>query len=103
MIARIWRGRTRIEHANEYTEYMRETGVAGQRGIPGNRGSMIWRREVGSEAEFVVISLWQTMEAVKAFAGERPEVAMYYPEDEKYLLELEPEVLLYEVPVYEID
>ena len=64
---------------------------------------MIWRREVGSEAEFVVVSLWETLEAVKAFAGERPEVAVYYPEDEKYLLELEPEVLHYEVPVYEID
>jgi heme-degrading monooxygenase HmoA len=103
MIARIWRGRTRIEHADEYTKYIRETGVAGQRGTPGNRGSMIWRREVGNEAEFIVVSLWQTLEAVKAFAGERQQTAVYYPEDEKYLLELEPEVLHYEVPVYEID
>jgi heme-degrading monooxygenase HmoA len=103
MIARIWRGRTRIEQAAEYTEYMRKTGVAGQRRTPGNRGSMIWRRDDGPEAEFLVVSLWQTMEAVKAFAGERPEVAVYYPEDEKYLLELEPEVLHYEVPVCEID
>jgi heme-degrading monooxygenase HmoA len=103
MIARIWRGRTRIEQADEYTEYMRKTGVVGQRRTPGNCGSMIWRREVGSEAEFMVVSLWQTLEAVKAFAGERPEVAVYYPDDEQYLLELEPEVLHYEVPVYEID
>lgn len=103
MIARVWRGRTRIEHADEYTQYMRKTGVAGQRTTPGNRGSMIWRRDDGEQAEFLVISLWETLEAVKAFAGERPDVAVYYPEDEKYLLELEPHVVHYEVPVYEID
>ncbi|MGD2153717.1 MAG: antibiotic biosynthesis monooxygenase [Gemmatimonadales bacterium] len=103
MIARVWRGRTRIEQADEYTEYMRKTGVATQRRTPGNRGSMIWRRDDDDEAEFFVISLWQTLEAVKAFAGERPEVAVYYPEDEKYLLELEPEVLHYEVPAYDVD
>lgn len=103
MIARIWHGRTRIEHADEYAEYMRETGVTGQRGTPGNRGSMIWRREIGSEAEFLVVSLWETLEAVKAFAGDRYETAVYYPEDESYLLELEPKVAHYEVLVYEVD
>lgn len=103
MIARIWRGRTRAGQAAEYTDYIKKTGIVAQRRTPGNRGSMIWRREDGNEAEFLVISLWQTLEAVKAFAGERPLVAVYYPEDEKYLLELEPEVLHYEVPVYEVD
>jgi heme-degrading monooxygenase HmoA len=103
MIARIWHGRTRIEHADEYAEYIRETGVAGQRGTTGNRGSMVWRREDGDEAEFVVVSLWETLAAVKAFAGDNYETAVYYPEDEKYLLELKPEVLHYEVAVCEID
>ncbi len=103
MIARIWHGRTRIEQADDYTDYIRRTGVAGQRRTPGNRGSMVWRRDDGEVAEFVVVSLWETLEAVRAFAGERPETAVYYPEDEKYLLEFEPEVLHYDVPVCEID
>ncbi|MGD2215891.1 MAG: antibiotic biosynthesis monooxygenase [Gemmatimonadales bacterium] len=103
MIARIWHGRTRIEHADEYAEYIRKTGVAGQRGIAGNLGSMVWRREDGNETEFVVVSLWETLAAVTAFAGDKYEAAVYYPEDEKYLLELEPEVLHYEVLVYEVD
>lgn len=99
MIARIWRGRTRAEHAGEYAAYVNETGVTQQRGTPGNRGSMIFTREQGDEVEFLVVSLWDSLEAVRAFAGERPETAVYYPEDERFLLNLEPEVRHYEVPV----
>ncbi|NIR43225.1 MAG: antibiotic biosynthesis monooxygenase, partial [Gemmatimonadetes bacterium] len=96
MIARIWHGRTRIEHLDEYTDYIEKSGIAGLRGTPGNRAAMIFRRENGAEAEFLVVSFWESMEAVKAFAGEPLERAVYYPEDEKYLLEFEPEVVHYE-------
>ena len=99
MIARIWRGRTRAEHADEYAEYVNKTGVTEQRGTPGNHGSMVLRRVDGDEAEFLVVSLWESWDAVRAFAGERPEVAVYYPEDESFLLELEPEVCHYEVSI----
>lgn len=102
MIGRIWRGRTRAEDADEYVSYMHETGVTGQRATPGNLGSMIFRRESGGEAEFLVISLWESLDAVRAFAGERPEVAVYYPEDERFLLEFEPEVRHYEVSVADL-
>ena len=103
MIARIWRGRTRPEHADEYADYMRETGVADHRATPGNRGSMILKRETGGEVEFLVVSLWATMEEVHNFAGEDPEVAVYFPEDEKYLLELEPDVRHYDITTFEVD
>jgi heme-degrading monooxygenase HmoA len=102
MIARIWRGRTRAEDGDAYVEYVNETGVAQHRQTPGNRGSMILRREVGNEVEFLVFSLWESLDAVRAFAGERPEVAVYYPEDEKFLLALEPEVHHYEVAVADL-
>jgi heme-degrading monooxygenase HmoA len=102
MIARIWRGRTRAENADEYVEYVNETGVAQHRRTQGNHGSMVLRREVGGEVEFLVVSLWESLDAVRAFAGERPEVAVYYPEDEKFLLELEPEVRHYEVSVADL-
>lgn len=102
MIARIWRGRTRAEQADEYVEYVNATGIRQQRGTQGNLGSLILTRTNGDEVEFVVFSLWESLDAVRAFAGERPEVAVYYPNDEKFLLEFEPEVLHYEVPVAEL-
>lgn len=63
---------------------------------------MILTRENGDEVEFLVVSLWESLDVVRAFAGERPEVAVYYPEDEKFLLEFEPEVRHYEVAVAEL-
>ena len=102
MIARIWRGRTRAEDADGYVEYVNRTGLAQHRRTQGNHGSMILRRKFGGEVEFLVVSLWESLDAVRAFAGERPEIAVYYPEDEKFLLELEPEVRHYEVSVADL-
>lgn len=101
MIARIWLGRTRVEDAEEYLEYVKKTGVTQQRATLGNRSSMVLTREIGDEVEFLVLSVWESLAAVRAFAGDRPEVAVYYPEDERFLLELEPEVRHYEVSVGE--
>jgi heme-degrading monooxygenase HmoA len=99
MIARMWRGRIRSNDAPEYLEYVKETGIQEQRRTPGNRGSMILQRDLGDETEILVVSLWETLESVRAFAGEPIEQAVYYPQDEKYLLELEAEVAHYEVAV----
>jgi heme-degrading monooxygenase HmoA len=99
MIARMWRGRIRSNDAPEYVAYVNETGIQEQRRTPGNRGSMILQRDLGDETEILVVSLWETLESVRAFAGEPIEQAVYYPRDEAYLLELEPEVAHYEVAV----
>jgi heme-degrading monooxygenase HmoA len=53
---------------------------------------MLLTRETGDEVEFLVFSLWEALDALRAFADGHPEVAVYYPDDEKFLLELEPEV-----------
>lgn len=98
MIARIWHGRTRAEHANEYADYVNRTGIEQQRKTPGNLGSLLLRRTADDETHFLVVSLWGSMEDIKAFAGERPEIAVYYPQDEAFLLEFEPEVHHWEVP-----
>jgi heme-degrading monooxygenase HmoA len=102
VIARVWHGRTLAGHADEYEQYVNKTGVTQQRRTPGNSGSMILRRQKGDEAEFLVVSFWESWDAVRAFAGERPEVAVYYPEDEKFLLEFEPEVRHYDVPFLDL-
>jgi heme-degrading monooxygenase HmoA len=99
MIVRIWRGRTKATQADGYTEYMKQTGIDGLRRTPGNRRAMILRSDGADETEFLVVSFWDTMESILAFAGERPEEAVYYPEDDRYLLEMERTVRHYEVAV----
>ena len=96
MIARLWHGRTPAAKADEYLEYVKQTGVAGQRRSPGNMASLVLRRTEGEEAHFWVLSIWKSMDAVRAFAGATPEVAVYYPRDDEYLLEREPHVEHYE-------
>ncbi len=97
MIARIWHGRTPAEKADDYLEYIKRTGIAEYRSVEGNRGQYILRKIDGDVADFTVLSLWESMDAVRAFAGSEPEKPVYYPEDEEYLLELEDEVAHYDV------
>jgi heme-degrading monooxygenase HmoA len=97
MIARIWHGRTAAEKADGYYEYLNETGIPGYREIEGNRGVTVLRRIEGETAHFLILSLWESKEVIMKFAGAEIEKARYYPEDEAYLLELEPSVAHYEV------
>lgn len=97
MIARIWRGITPKEKADDYLVYLDQTGLADYAKTPGNRGVTVLRRDQGEHCEIVLMSLWDSMSAVREFAGENPEKAVYYPEDEQYLLQMEPLVRHYEV------
>jgi heme-degrading monooxygenase HmoA len=98
-IARTWRGRTRTADGEAYTAYLEETGVRELRATPGNERVLILRRMDGDEAEFCVISLWRDMASISAFAGEDPTRARYFPEDERYLLEMTPDVIHYDVAI----
>ncbi|MGH2676004.1 MAG: antibiotic biosynthesis monooxygenase family protein [Actinomycetota bacterium] len=97
MIARMWRGRTPVEKADAYHDYLRVTGLKEYAETPGNLGVYVLRRTEGDVAEFLLVSLWESMDAVRAFAGDEPERAVYYPEDDDYLQEREPTVAHYEV------
>jgi heme-degrading monooxygenase HmoA len=97
MIARIWYGTVPREKADAYYKYLSETGVQECKATPGNRGVHVFRRFKEDQAHFVFISYWDSMEAIRAFAGERIDIARYYPEDREYLLELKPLVTHYEV------
>jgi len=87
MIARIWRGAVRRADGDAYASYMRATGVAGYLQTPGNRGALMLRRDVDDRAEFVMFTLWDSLDAVKGFAGEDHETAVFYPEDDRYLVD----------------
>jgi heme-degrading monooxygenase HmoA len=87
VIARIWRGVVRREDGDAYANYMEETGVAGYAAVPGNRSVTMIRRDVGDRCEFLMFTLWESLDAVKAFAGEDYETAVFYPEDDRFLVE----------------
>ena len=75
----------RSEDGDEYAEYIHETGFSEYAGTAGNRGAWMLRRDEGGETEFITLSMWDSRDAIKAFAGEDIEAAVLYPEDEKYL------------------
>jgi heme-degrading monooxygenase HmoA len=77
--------------------YLEESGVAELRRTAGNQGVMVLRRREGDEAEFGVISFWDSIDDVKAFAGEDVDVARYFPDDERFLLEFTPRLKHFEV------
>jgi len=97
MIARFWRGVTPASKANEYYEYLEQTGLREYRSTEGNLGVYVFRRLENDRAEFLLLSLWESYDAIKKFAGPNFEKAMYYPEDKNFLLELEPNVVHYEI------
>ncbi|HEU0174875.1 MAG TPA: antibiotic biosynthesis monooxygenase [Blastocatellia bacterium] len=96
MLARIWHGVTLAEKADEYLAYLNRTGVPDYLATPGNRGASVLRRLDGERAHFLTVSLWDSLESIKRFAGEDYERARYYAEDGKFLLEFEPTVQHYE-------
>ena len=97
MIARVWHGVTPAAKADEYFKYLQKTGLPDYRKTPGNRGVQVLRRIEGDQAHFVLISFWDSLEAIRAFSGPELENAVYYPEYRAFLLELEPNVRHYEV------
>ena len=99
MIARLWHGVTPASKADAYLDTLNQTGVRDLRATPGNRGVYVLRRTEEDVAHFLLISLWDSMDAVKRFAGAEVDKARYYPEDREFLLEFEPMVIHYEVPV----
>lgn len=97
MIARVWRGVTPTAKADAYVEYLRRTGLKEYRATEGNKAVVMLRRVGGDEAEFLLLTFWESYEAIQRFAGEDIEKAVYYPEDEQYLLSMDPSVVHYEV------
>ena len=97
MTARVWHGVTRESNGERFHEYIMRTGVKDCRATNGNCGVLILRRTHQGRTHFLFVSLWESFEAVRHFAGNDIEKAVYYPEDENLLLELEPTVAHYDV------
>jgi heme-degrading monooxygenase HmoA len=97
MIARIWRGVVRRDEAEAYVNYIVNTGMAEYRSTPGNQGAWMLRRDDGDRSEIVTFSLWDSRDSIRAFAGNDIDQAVFYPEDDHFLLERDLTVRHYDV------
>lgn len=103
MIVRCWRGATRADDAESYLDYLERTGLRAYRATPGNRGVLVFRRAEDGNTEFLLVSLWDSHEAIRRFAGETPERAVFYPEDDRFLVERDEHVTHYELAYGDVD
>jgi heme-degrading monooxygenase HmoA len=97
MIARIWRGVVHTPDADVYANYIDDTGFSAYKATPGNHGAWLLRRDDAGRSEFLAFTLWDDVDSIRSFAGHDIEAAVYYPEDERYLIEGEDWVRHYEV------
>lgn len=99
MIARHWRGWTELKNADAYESLLTHTVLPELKRIDGYRGGYVLRCDEAEEVEFVVVNLFDSIDAVKKFAGENYGVAKFEPEAERLLSRIEPVARHYEVRV----
>lgn len=92
MITRIWHGRVPLVRADEYAALLEQRAIPDYRSTPGNLDVAILRRDDLDVSHFLTVTHWESEDAIRAFAGEDVLKAKYYPEDQEFLLEFEPEV-----------
>jgi heme-degrading monooxygenase HmoA len=97
MIARHWRGWTAPENADEYERLLKTTVIPALQQLQGYRGGHILRRDLPGEVEFVVLNFFDSIEAVKRFAGEDYTTPVFEPEARALLSRVEPFATHYEV------
>ena len=97
MIARIWRGHTKPEHAVAYESMLKPELLPGISKVPGYKGSYLLRREAGDEVEFITIMLWDSIEGIQAVAGADYETAVIPDERRQYLSRCDTKASHYEV------
>lgn len=97
MIARVWRGWTNAGDADAYEHLLRSIVYPELKGIAGYQGGYILRRNQGDETEFVTLNLFESIEAVQAFAGTDYEMPVFEPEARRLLFKVEPIARHYDV------
>jgi heme-degrading monooxygenase HmoA len=103
VIVRMWRGWTRREDGAAYRAYMTHVALPGYADVPGNRAVYMTSRPDGDREEFTMITMWDSMDAVRAFAGDDPTRAVFYPDDDRYLVDREHTVTHHDVYASRVD
>ena len=97
MIARSWRGVTKVGAADDYIRHLQTKVLPELQRIPGHRGASVLRKDLGEGVEFVVLTYWDSMDAIRQFAGDTPEVAVVPPEARALMREFDEAVRHYDV------
>jgi heme-degrading monooxygenase HmoA len=97
MICRMWHGRTLRAKADAYAIFLAQRAIPDYRSVPGNLSVAVMRRDEKDVTHFLTVTHWESEDSIRAFAGAEPLKAKYYPEDQGYLLEFEPQVQHYTV------
>ena len=97
MVARVWRGYAAREHADAYAAMLKPELLPGLSKVNGYRGSYLLRRDHAGEVEFITIILWDSLDAIKAIAGEHYERAVVPEERRKHLVRWDDVANHYEV------
>jgi heme-degrading monooxygenase HmoA len=97
MIIREWRGRARRSQADAYPRHFRERVISELREVPGFMGAQLSRRDVDGGVEFLVLTQWQSMDAIRGFAGTEVDKAVVEPGAAAALVEFDERVRHYEV------
>lgn len=97
MIAREWKARCPETKKEAFIEYLYETGVKDTSSTLGFKGAQIFTRNLDGKAEVTLISYWDSLLSIEAYAGKEISVARLYPEDHKYELDPDNFVSHYEV------
>src|SRR5262245_5463966 len=97
MISRHWKGVTRPGQAAGYTDHLRRETFPGLAAIPGFVRASILHREVEGGTEFQIVTVWESWEAIREFAGADPEVAVVPPAVRAMMVEYDHRVVHYEV------
>ena len=95
-IVRMWSGVVRTADRDEYVDYVERTGMAEYRTTPGNLDAWLLTRDLADDrTEITTVSRWESFEAITGFAGADVERAVFYPEDDRFLLERDDRVRHY--------
>jgi heme-degrading monooxygenase HmoA len=97
MLARVWHGRTARENAAAYEELLGKTILPGINSVSGFRGAELFRRDVGDEVEFMTLTRFDSLDAVREFAGEDYEQAVISEEAHRLLSRFDDRVAIYEL------
>ena len=97
MVVRMWHGRVPSKKARTYREFLNARAIPDYQSVPGNISVHILERSEEEVTHFVTMTFWESMDAIRGFAGDDVESAKYYTEDKDFLLEFEPTVVHYEV------
>jgi heme-degrading monooxygenase HmoA len=94
---RLWHGEVPLEKADEYQQFMVDKAAPDYASIDGLLNIYFQRKDEATKAHFLLVTIWDSLASMKKFAGEQPEIAKYYLEDDDFLLEKEKHSAIYDI------